>query len=184
MSTLTVFDILMFEGRSVLSPAQWNTGSEWVKTSVNNQKTIFLLLKLKDSIFEISIIAQILIINDQRTTSTKSINLDIIRKLIKYSIKKMLVKAMFTLVYSYHFQDIAVRRQSVLSRAHRGTGSERVKQQINKGFRRSVDNWHNAFLIKLKASGQFFFYINIDKRRILRTKKIVVAFQCLLVLFF
>ena len=31
MFTLTVFEILLSEGRSVLSPAQWGTGSERVK---------------------------------------------------------------------------------------------------------------------------------------------------------
>ena len=41
-----VFEILMSEGRLVLSPAQWGTGSEKVKVSVKNQKVIQSLLKL------------------------------------------------------------------------------------------------------------------------------------------
>ena len=44
--TLTVFGILLFEGRPVLAPAQWGTGSEKVKFSVKNQKNIRLFLKL------------------------------------------------------------------------------------------------------------------------------------------
>ena len=42
----TVFEILLFEGRSALSPAQSSTGSEKVKVSVKNQKNIRILLKL------------------------------------------------------------------------------------------------------------------------------------------
>ena len=53
--------------------------------------------KLKNSIFEIPITPETLNISNQRTTSTKSINLDIIRKLIEYSLKNVFVKAMFTL---------------------------------------------------------------------------------------
>ena len=41
-----VFEILMSEGRLVLSPTQWGTGSEKVKVSVKNQKVIQNLLKL------------------------------------------------------------------------------------------------------------------------------------------
>ena len=44
--TLTVFEILLSEGRSVLSPAERGTGSERVKVSVKNQKNIGILLKL------------------------------------------------------------------------------------------------------------------------------------------
>ena len=50
---------------------------------------------LKNMFFEISINPQTLNINNYKTTNAKSINLDIIRKLIKYSLK-LLVKAMFT----------------------------------------------------------------------------------------
>ena len=38
--------ILLFEGKSVLSPAQRGTGSERVKFSLKNQKNVWLLLKL------------------------------------------------------------------------------------------------------------------------------------------
>ena len=45
--------------------------------------TLSVLEKLKNSIFEILIIPQTLNINNWRTTSAKSINLDSIRKLIE-----------------------------------------------------------------------------------------------------
>ena len=38
MFTLTVFEILLFKVRWVLTPAQWGTWSERVKFSVKNQK--------------------------------------------------------------------------------------------------------------------------------------------------
>ena len=46
MFTLTIFDILLFKGKSVLSTAHWDTGSEWVKVLVKKQKNILILLKL------------------------------------------------------------------------------------------------------------------------------------------
>ena len=46
MFTITTFEILVYEYRSVLSPARWNTGSERVKVSVKKQKNIGYLLKL------------------------------------------------------------------------------------------------------------------------------------------
>ena len=45
-----------------------------------------------------SIIPQTLNINNLRTISAKSINLHTIRKLIKYSLKNILRKAMFSLI--------------------------------------------------------------------------------------
>ena len=44
MFTLTVFEILVVEGMSVLSPAQQGAGSE--RVSMKNQITIRLFLKL------------------------------------------------------------------------------------------------------------------------------------------
>ena len=44
--TLTVFEILLFQGRLVLSPTQQGTGSVRVKVSVKNQTHIRILLKL------------------------------------------------------------------------------------------------------------------------------------------
>ena len=46
MFALTVFEILMFEGKSVLSPAQREAGSEGVKVSVKNPKNIRNLLEM------------------------------------------------------------------------------------------------------------------------------------------
>ena len=51
-------------------------------------------------IFEIPITPQTLNINNWRTASAKSISLDIIRKLIEYSLKEGVVKAMFALIFS------------------------------------------------------------------------------------
>ena len=48
MFTPTVFEILLFEGRSVLRLAQQVSGSERVKFSVENQKNVRLLLELLD----------------------------------------------------------------------------------------------------------------------------------------
>ena len=46
MFTLNVFEILLFVGRTVLSPAQRGARSERVKVSVKNQKSFRILLKL------------------------------------------------------------------------------------------------------------------------------------------
>ena len=51
------------------------------------QETLSVPEKLKNSKFKIPITLQNLNINNDGTTSAKSINLDIIRKLIKYSLK-------------------------------------------------------------------------------------------------
>ena len=67
--------------------------------------------KSKNSIFEIPIILQTLNINNQRTISEKSINLHIIRKLIKYSLKNISVKATFTLTF---FEIMLFEGRSVL----------------------------------------------------------------------
>ena len=69
-----------------------------------------------------SIIPQTLNISNLRTTSAKSINLHTIRKLIKYSLEKVLVKTMFTLNV---FQILLFERRFVLSIAQQGTGRER-----------------------------------------------------------
>ena len=103
---VTVFEILQFEGRLLLSPAQQRTESKRIKLSVKNQKNIWVLLKipekwltfklgrfsmemLENSIFITSIIAQNWNINNFKTASAKSMNLNSIRKLIKYSLKNV-----------------------------------------------------------------------------------------------
>ena len=53
--------------------------------------------KLKIWIFEMLIITQTLNINNLRTASAKSINLHNIRKLVEYSLKNVVAKAMFNL---------------------------------------------------------------------------------------
>ena len=80
--------------------------------------------KLKSTIFEISIIPQTLNINNQRTTSTKSNNLDIVRKLIEYYFKKVLVKAMLTLTV---LEILLFEARLILYPAQWATESERVK---------------------------------------------------------
>ena len=89
--------------------------------------TLSVTEKLKNSIFEISIIAQTLNINNLRTTCANSINPHTIRKLIEYSLKKVLVKTMFT---HTSFKILLSEGRSVLSSAQRGKGSERVKIYI------------------------------------------------------
>ena len=46
MFTLTVFEVLLLEGRLILSPCQRGTVSEKVKFSVKKQTNVRLLLKL------------------------------------------------------------------------------------------------------------------------------------------
>ena len=75
------------------------------------------------------IISQNLNINNLRTTSTKSINLDLIEKLIEYSLKSVLVNSMFTPTV---FEILLSEGRSVISPAQRGTGSERVKVSVKK----------------------------------------------------
>ena len=55
--------------------------------------------------------------------------LHIIRKLIEYSLKNVLVRAMFTLTA---FEIFLSKGRLVLSPAQRGTGSERVNNQLIK----------------------------------------------------
>ena len=59
--------------------------------------TLLVTEKLKTWIFETPIIPKTLNINTQGSTSAKSIYLHIVRKLIGYSLQKVLVKAVFTL---------------------------------------------------------------------------------------
>ena len=70
---------------------------------------------MKNSIFEIPIISQVLNINNQRTAIAKSINLDIIRKIIEYSLKIVAVNAMFT---QTNFEILLFEGRWVLSLTH------------------------------------------------------------------
>ena len=62
--------------------------------------TISLPEKLKNLIFEMSIITQTLSINNLRTTSAKSINLHDIRKLVEYSLKNVISRLCLLLPFS------------------------------------------------------------------------------------
>ena len=83
---------------------------------------------MRNSIFEIPIILQTLNIITRETQSAKSINLVIIRKFIKYSLKNVLVKTMFILTF---FEILMFEGRSVLAPAQQGTGSERVKEHVH-----------------------------------------------------
>ena len=89
-----------------------------------NFLTLSVPEKLKYSIFEMPIIPQTLNINNLGTGSAKSINLHTIRKFNEYSLKNVLVQAMFTVTV---FEMLLSRGRSVLSPAQRSTESERVK---------------------------------------------------------
>ena len=149
--TLSVFEILLFQGRLVLSPTQQGTGSVRLKVSVKNQKHIQILLKLLEKnwitslgdpewflsfidfvnlfstrmtrIFEMSITPQTLN-NNLGITSVKPINLHTVKKRLQYSLQKFLVNAMFTLTA---LEILLFEGRSVLSTAQRGTGSQRNK---------------------------------------------------------
>ena len=56
--------------------------------------TLSVTEKLKNSIFEMPIITQTLNINNLRTTSAKSINVDSIRKLVEYCLINLVARAM------------------------------------------------------------------------------------------
>ena len=77
--------------------------------------------KSKNTIFEIPIIPQTL------NAIAKSINLHIIRKLIKYSLKKDFLKAMFTLS---DFEILLFEARSIPWPAQLVTGSRRVKISV------------------------------------------------------
>ena len=101
---------------------KWLEGFEWFFICF----ILFNLLlpkKLKNSIFGMSIIPQTSNIKNLRTTSAKSINLDTIRKLIGYYLRKVLVKAMFTITI---FKILLFEGRSVLPSSQWGTGSEKV----------------------------------------------------------
>ena len=85
--------------------------------------TLSVLEKLKNSIFEISIIPQTLNITNYRTPSAKPINLDIIRKLIEFSLKSNCVNAIFSLTV---FGILLFKGRSVLWSVQLVTGCKRV----------------------------------------------------------
>ena len=88
--------------------------------------TLSVPKKFKKFIFEIPRIAQVLNINNLRTTSAMSINLQTIRKLIEYSLEIVLVKTMFTLTV---FEILLSQGRSVLWPPSKSLGAKGLKFQ-------------------------------------------------------
>ena len=84
--------------------------------------------KLKKLILEIPIIPQTLNINSQRTKIAKFINLKIVRKLIKYSFKKVPVKTRLILIV---LEILLFESRLTVRLAQRGPGSKRIKLNNN-----------------------------------------------------
>ena len=84
--------------------------------------TISVPQELKILIFEMQIFPQTLNINNLKTTSAKSISMHTIGKLIKYSLKSVRVKTMFTLTV---FEILLLKGRLVLS-----PGTERVNMNF------------------------------------------------------
>ena len=114
--------------------------------------------KLKNSIFEVLTIPQTLNINNQITTSTKPINLDIIRKLIEYFLKNMLVKEMFTLTL---FEILLFKERSILSPTQWVQAVKWFKYSVLKKrenewlFERIKKQWYSIY------SDKFFSWYNL-----------------------
>ena len=87
--------------------------------------TISVLEILKNLIFKIPIISKISNISNYGTISTNSINLDTNGKLIKYFLRKVLVKPIFTLII---FGILLFVLRTVLSPTQWGTWSQRVDE--------------------------------------------------------
>ena len=83
---------------------------------------------LKNSIFGMLIIAQTLNINNLRTPSTKSINLQSIRKLIEYSLKNLLQRQCLLLLF-LRYCCLKVGQYYHLP-TQQGTGSKKVKVPV------------------------------------------------------
>ena len=84
--------------------------------------TISVPQELKILIFEMQIFPQTLNINNLKATSAKSISMHTIGKLIKYSLKSVRVKTMFTLTV---FEILLLKGRLVLS-----PGTERVNMNF------------------------------------------------------
>ena len=67
------------------------------------------------------IIPQTLSIKNLRTTNAKSMNMHVLRKLIEYYLKNLLLKAMFTIAV---FDIFLLKDRSVVSPAQQCTGNE------------------------------------------------------------
>ena len=105
--------------------------------------TISVLEILKNLIFKIPIVSKILNISNYRTISANSINLDTNGKLIKYFLKKILVKPMFTLIV---FGILLFVFRTVLSPAQWGTWSQRVDETYHTFVDvPMVKNYHDSY---------------------------------------
>ena len=91
------------------------------------QLTLSIPGKLKNLIFGILIVLQTLNINNKRTTSTCSINLNIIRKFIEYSLKDACLKIVSNLII---FEIFLFDGRPVLAPTKWGTGSKRVRFSV------------------------------------------------------
>ena len=159
-----IFKVLMSEGISVLSPSQQGAGNQMVQVSVKKQKNIWNLFKLigkrltykplsmvckffnfflslslpenlKNSIFEMTIILQIITITSSTTTRAKSINLNTFRERNEYTSSKSWPKALFTPPV---FEVWVCEGRSVLSPGQLGAGIEMVKVSV-KNFLKLFD---------------------------------------------
>ena len=124
MFTVTVFEILLFVERtkSLKLLEKWlayKLRRFWVVFNLFwSSLTLSIPEKLKNLIFEMPIIPQTLNINMQ-SFKYLNINLHTIRKLIKYSLKNAVIKAMFTRTA---FEILLFKVRSVLSPTQRRTG--------------------------------------------------------------
>ena len=91
------------------------------------QLTLSIPGKLKNLIFGILIILQTLNIYNKRTTSTCSINLNIIRKFIEYSLQDACLKIVSNLIV---FEIFLFDGRPVLAPTKWGTGSKRARFSV------------------------------------------------------
>ena len=84
---------------------------------------------MQKSIFEITIVPQTLNINNLRAPSEKSVNVDIIRKLIEYSLENINVKTTFSFTV---LKILLFRGRFVLAPALHGAGSKRLTFSVKK----------------------------------------------------
>ena len=154
MFALTVFEILLFEGKSVLSPAQRETGSEGVKVSVKNQKNIWNLLEMLEKwltyklrkfwmVFKFFWFCLTLSVPEKLKNSIfempinpQTLNINNLRttngnSINLHTIRKLVEHSLKMFcqgnVYSCVFEIWLSEHRWVLSPAQRGTGNERVK---------------------------------------------------------
>ena len=154
MFALTVFEILLFEGKSLLSPAQRETGSKRVKVSVKNQKNIWNLLEMLEKwltyklrkfwmVFKFFWFCLTLSVPEKLKNSIfempinpQTLNINNLRttngkSINLHTIRKLIEYSLKMFckgnVYSYAFELRLSEHRSVLSPAQRGAGNKGVK---------------------------------------------------------